>query len=197
MTTEAKIEANRRNAARSTGPRTEAGKATAAMNAVKHGLTADTVLLADEDEDSLNEFRAGLMQRLNPVGELEELLAERIVASAWRLRRVAKIEVALLETSRNDVWPPGSPEVLYGHGRNLGYAFLSDAEGPQCLGKLSRYESGLERSMYRALHELQRLQAARAGQAVPPPVTVDVTVDGGFVSQKPVEPRPVAELPDL
>lgn len=65
----------------------------------------------------------------------------------------------------------------------LGLGFARDAAEADALGKLARYEAALERSLYRALHELQRLQAARAGADVPLPAAVDVTVSaGGFVS---------------
>src|SRR5881392_3219333 len=60
-----------------------------------------------------------------------------------------------------------------GLAADLGAAF---GQASQTLSTLARYEAGLERAFYRALHELQRLQAARAGHAVPPPIAVDVTV---------------------
>ena len=61
----------------------------------------------------------------------------------------------------------------------LGRTLIRDAEGANAFSKLSRYESAIERSLYRALHELQRLRAARrAGDGVPPPVAVDVDVSG-------------------
>jgi hypothetical protein len=50
--------------------------------------------------------------------------------------------------------------------------------------KLVRYEGHLERCLYKALHELQRLQAARQGEKVPAPAALDVTLDGGFVPQR-------------
>lgn len=58
----------------------------------------------------------------------------------------------------------------------LGAAYIRDAEGPDAFAKLSRYEAALDRGLYRALHELQRLQAARAGQIVPAPAIIDVEV---------------------
>jgi hypothetical protein len=63
-----------------------------------------------------------------------------------------------------------------GNATTLGLALVRDAEGPDALSKLSRYETTIERGFYRTLHELQRLQAARAGQAVAPPVAVDVNI---------------------
>ena len=61
----------------------------------------------------------------------------------------------------------------------LGRTFIRDADGANAFSKLSRYEAAIERSLYRALHELQRLQAARrAGGGVAPPVALDVDVSG-------------------
>ncbi len=60
----------------------------------------------------------------------------------------------------------------------LGAAFRSDAIHAGAISKLSRYEAAIERSLYRALHELQRVQAARQDGQSPPSIAVDVTVDG-------------------
>ena len=91
------------------------------------------------------------------MGELELLLADRIVSSAWRLRRIVPTESNLFKEDR-------TPSKAFGYG------------GRETMGSLSRYEVTLERGMYKALHELQRLQAARQGQMVPPLETVDVEV---------------------
>ena len=61
---------------------------------------------------------------------------------------------------------------------SLGAAFVFDAENVGALSKLSRYEAAIERSLYRALHELQRIQAARQDGQQPASIAVDVTVDG-------------------
>ena len=61
----------------------------------------------------------------------------------------------------------------------LGGTFIRDAEGANAFSKLSRYETMIERSLYKALHELQRLQAARRADGdAPPPVAIDVDVSG-------------------
>jgi hypothetical protein len=57
MTTDAKTDANRRNASRSTGPKTQRGKAASKLNALRHGLTAETVVLPDENADAYVELR--------------------------------------------------------------------------------------------------------------------------------------------
>jgi hypothetical protein len=61
----------------------------------------------------------------------------------------------------------------------LGRTFVRDADKANAFSKLSRYEAAIERSLYKALHELQRLQAARRADGdVPPPAAIDVDVSG-------------------
>ena len=96
MTTPAQIAANRRNARRSTGPTTRQGKATAAQNARRHGLLAQVVTLPDEDPARFTTFHERMTTELAPVGPLEEFLVERIVAAAWRLGRVVRLEAGVL-----------------------------------------------------------------------------------------------------
>jgi hypothetical protein len=87
--------ADRRNAQLSTGPRTPGGKARVALNALKHGLTGQQVVMPNENPEDFDTFRTGLLSALDPHGELEETLAERIVIDRWRLRRVPLLESAL------------------------------------------------------------------------------------------------------
>src|SRR6266566_7794399 len=95
MASPKQIEANRRNAKQSTGPRTSTGKTKVAMNAVKHGLLAQQVVLPNEDEEEFAEFTFRLAHELLPVGELEDLLVGMIAACAWRLRRLQRVEKGL------------------------------------------------------------------------------------------------------
>src|SRR4051794_36322278 len=97
MASEKQIAANRTNAQRSTGPRTDAGKRIAKINAIRHGLTADAFLLSTDDPAQLAELRRAVRDDLQPEGALEEELVETVVVSAWRLRRVARIEAGLLQ----------------------------------------------------------------------------------------------------
>ncbi len=157
MTTQRQAEANRLNAKKSTGPRTLAGKAVVALNGMKHGLLSRESLVNGENEADLVDFGKRLRSQLAPVGELELLLVDRIVSTAWRLRRLVAVETMLFNNERE-------PD----HAFNI--------IGREKMGVLSRYEVTLERSFYKALHELQRLQAARGGQAVPLPEAVDVEV---------------------
>jgi hypothetical protein len=96
MATERQIAANRRNAERSTGPRTAAGKERSRRNALRHGLAAEQILLIDESADDFAGFAAALRASWDPVGEAEEVLCERIVLGNWRMRRVWRAEAAAM-----------------------------------------------------------------------------------------------------
>jgi hypothetical protein len=82
MSTHEQFEANRRNAQKSTGPRTVEGKRHASLNALKHGLLSRECLVTGESEADLVDFGKRLRVQLAPIGELELLLADRIVSSA-------------------------------------------------------------------------------------------------------------------
>ena len=92
MTNLLQIEANRRNALRSTGPRTEAGRAIASRNALKHGLTADRIILFDEQREQFDHFYSKLVAALKPRGPMEHQLAERVAITAFAL---AALDVAV------------------------------------------------------------------------------------------------------
>ena len=98
--TDKQIAANRRNAAKSTGPVTPAGKAIAARNSLKHGLLAKEIVIdAGEGAESRDEFDAMLLDlksHFEPQGPLEEILVEKIAVAYWRLRRAHRYEVGLI-----------------------------------------------------------------------------------------------------
>jgi hypothetical protein len=99
MTTLRKIEANRRNARKSTGPATEAGKDRARRNAVRHGLTAETVIVPCEDEEDYSLFEAAVTVDFNPQTAVERELVLRLASLLWRLRRAGAIETGLFKTA--------------------------------------------------------------------------------------------------
>lgn len=94
------IEANRNNARKSTGPKTARGKQTVANNALKHGLFARQLLLADEDPEEYRSLADDLQAGLQPVGALELSLVERITVTLWRQRRLVRAETAVIELDR-------------------------------------------------------------------------------------------------
>ena len=95
MTSDRKAEANHRNARKSTGPKTPEGKAAVRLNALKHGLLSQEILLPEEDEEVLQELGESLRAELQPVGELENLLVDRIVIAYWKLRRLDRVEAGI------------------------------------------------------------------------------------------------------
>ena len=214
MTTKRQVEANRRNAQRSTGPKTEKGKAVAKFNALRHGLTAKEVVIPGEDEEALMDLQDRLVRELDPEGVLESQLVDRIAVGLWRLRRVWSVEAGIFALERyrieyeraaeditkfqppmlsglNDLGKVITDQEMYDRAvrkaeqiriqgeqelPTLGLAFVQDAANANALTKLSRYAAAIERSFYRALHELQRLQSARQGETVVP-VAVNLTID--------------------
>src|ERR1039458_4469977 len=99
--TEAQTNANRRNAAKSTGPRTTEGKAASSRNALKHGLCADQHPLPGEDPEGFRLLLDDLFGRFRPVGDGEETLVLRIAADQWRLDRALPMEAGRKSTRLN------------------------------------------------------------------------------------------------
>jgi hypothetical protein len=92
----AKIEANRRNAQRSTGPITPEGKARSSKNALRHGVHSTLPVIPGlEWNEDWATHRAGILKSLAPKGTLEEALAERVALCLWRLKRVHRYETAI------------------------------------------------------------------------------------------------------
>lgn len=90
--------ASRVNGARSRGPRTVEGKARSSLNALTHGLTARTAIVLPlvERAEDWRAHLAGFVEALRPVGAVEEELVERMAAITWRLRRVERVEAAMI-----------------------------------------------------------------------------------------------------
>ena len=286
------VESNRRNARRSTGPRTAAGKAASRMNAVKHGILSGMVVVRglriQEHEEEYEALRKRCFESLAPEGPVEEMLVERVVMTQWRLRRAVLAETgeialsvdgglrrredrqplplgifgdpfqdtaaqmekttqgleyltAVLKSVRRDVERDGElteatcestrkwfinqpnaitralegfrekqsasveglseeeakeirpqPVLMFIDEKLEEYARLSEQReerenkdewarqaadvlpSAKVLDKILRYEGALERQLYRALLQLERLQRRREGENVPPPVTMEV-----------------------
>ena len=95
-TTPKQLAANRRNAMKSTGPRTPKGRAVSKMNALKHGILSKQVLVKglslQESEEELEALHRRFWEDLQPVGVVEEMLTDQIVTAHWRLRRALTAE---------------------------------------------------------------------------------------------------------
>jgi hypothetical protein len=144
MSSEARQIANSANAQLSTGPRTEEGKARSSQNARKHGLTSAEIILAFEDREEFEELQAQLEADVRPQGAIQQTLFDQLVASAWNLRRIRRMEYALTDSAA--------------HYMDL----VENVELTVRLDRLARHHTRIERSFQRALKELKALQTEAA-----------------------------------
>jgi hypothetical protein len=174
MASESQILANRRNAQKSTGPRTPQGKAAVSQNAVKHGLLARHDVISSESQAEFDLYRAQILDELAPVSPMESMLAERIVTLSWRLKRVSKIQNQAIDAlnAANTSSPLAKlTQSLLFKGQDQSQAALSTSVPNLALGRLAikdfanarvldrllMYERRMEHSLYKTLLELQRL----------------------------------------
>jgi len=169
---ENRLNANRANAQLSTGPRTQEGKARVKYNALRHGLLSQKVLFIDEEAGKYRRFAEQIRLEIDPLGAIEELLTERIITSAWRLRRCLDIESKASDNNRF------GPDDLTGLRTflDVGMGYIRDGHGSDAIARLSRYETTIERSLFKAMHELERVQARRRGVDVPVPAALDLVL---------------------
>jgi hypothetical protein len=121
MTSFRQIDANRRNAGKSTGPTTEKGKQRSRCNAVRHGLTAETVIGALEDAEDYGAFEAAIIADYDALSAVERELMLRLASLMWRLRRATTMETGLFEIQADQLSrfrqarqvQPASREVVY------------------------------------------------------------------------------------
>ena len=177
MPSQRQIDANRNNAQNSTGPVTPQGRAAVRFNAIKHGLTAENAVIGRENEEEFNQTLQALEAELQPVGSMEYALLHQIVAATWRLRRLRLTETGFFDLLAKDLTRELREKYTgLTNGSQMAFIVRRDSLGDNTLMKLCRYEAAIEGCFYRALHELQRRQAARAGQDVPLPIVADVDI---------------------
>ncbi len=200
MATERQIQANRRNAALSTGPQSPEGKAISAANAVTHGFSARNAVLPSESSEDYQALLDQFENEFQPQSALEQSLLRQLADSDWRLRRAARFESAVLlqriERSRRftDKYPdelpddPALSEICL-----LGYALINDADASDPLSKLSRHEARLSRHYFKALAQL--LKARRAGPTRrPKPRPTASPAQSGSAQSGPAQPAPAQSV---
>jgi hypothetical protein len=172
-----KVESNRRNSQKSTGPKTATGKKRVSRNAVRHGFFSKFLLIQHRDgkesQDEYDDFYADVRKHFQPIGWLEELWVEKIAVWSWRLRRLIRCESGqidralaghsyeLQQSKADDLAEPepapsSNPEM----DAMTDHLFLPEKEE---LDKLLRYEAMINRQLNHAIAELERLQARRNG----------------------------------
>jgi hypothetical protein len=150
---EARQTANLANARLSTGPRTDDGKARSSQNARKHGLTAAQLVIAAEDRNEFEDLLAQFQIDIQPQGALQQMLFDQLVAAAWNLRRIRRMEAELTASAQS---------------------YLDILDNPELtakLDRLARHQTRFERSFHRSLRELKSLQTGAALAPTLPPVS--------------------------
>jgi hypothetical protein len=162
MASERQIAANRRNAQKCTGPNTEAGKRASRMNALKHGMTARTIVLPYEDEIEYHETRAALIEGYQPASNAELMLVDQIAAGYWRTSRARAYERAMLTGHINSRKAEnGLKPVPDGEHDDLASAVVLAKEPKEAFDNYFRYDASIERALYRAINALEKLQSRR------------------------------------
>ena len=162
MTTNAQIKANRNNAKKSTGPRTEEDKSRVSKSALKHGLLARDTVLPGEDPAEFDRQLAALEADIQPANSLEFELVRQIADAQWRMRRLTRLETGFIaaavdntrrymEKRRPDELRPGYD----GETLLLGSAML---DRTQAFVHLARYDGHLSRRFFRAVKQLADLR---------------------------------------
>jgi hypothetical protein len=156
---EAQLNANRRNAERSTGPQTESGKQRVRLNGLRHGLTGQTVVMPGEDRAVYQQFCAGTIAALQPSGSAELALAQSIADDTWRLNRARAIEENIFALDLATTAPASDDDYETHQALTQARTFLDRAREIQLL---TLYAGRIARTLAKNTAELNMLQAARA-----------------------------------
>ena len=157
---DAQLQANRRNSQKSTGPKTEAGKSRARLNATRHGLTGQFHAFSEEDKAAYDEHCTALMADFNATTYREQSLAISIAEGSWRLSRARAMENNIFAIGMSgpigDATDGDNPEV---HAAICqARVWLQDGNKLQLL---TLYESRIRRNIEKDQKELADLQAIR------------------------------------
>jgi hypothetical protein len=190
-----KITANRANATHSTGP---IDTSKTRFNGLAHGLTSKQTVIPGESQEAYDSFAAGLEKDLRPSSAIENVLAERVIAAAWRLQRFTRVESAFL-SNRIDAYlennPDSDPDAAFA---NL---FIDPTEAAK-MRLFMRYQNAVQREYDKAFKEFQAAKAERRKQEMrqmvlgieceeftPSEEPVEAV---GFASHEAIQPHPAS-----
>jgi hypothetical protein len=177
MSSQKQIDANRRNALKSTGPKSEEGKARSSMNALRHGLTAAQAVLPHENEDDYEKLREGMLESYAPEDSAEQAVVEELVNAYWRLQRLHRVETQYWDNVGGS----------YNRGdQGIAEALLQTPD--RQMRNFFRYYAQVERSYYKALAAANQIKRERRDRK--PLKAIAATAQNGFVSQPEEEPQP-------
>jgi hypothetical protein len=155
---------NKSNAQKSTGPRTEAGKQRSSLNALRHGLTGQTVVLPTEDHSAYQRHSQAFLDEYQPNGATETQLAQCLIDTSWRLNRAAAVETNLFSlgiTEMEDRIRANHPEAEAALAMALAFR-----EHMRAFASISTQSQRLARQFERTLAQLRQIQAERRAAEV-------------------------------
>ena len=169
--------ANRKNAKKSTGPKTKQGKLTTSKNAIQHGLDAEKFVVIGEKINDLVIFRDRLIDHLKPQGVQEEIIVSKMIDVAIRLRRIPIIEAGIFnhemleyEAKENKdrvahaIEGIGDKEIIISANTIIcktGLAFARDCDQGSAILKLNTIEDRLLAKYFKLLELLKKMQKKR------------------------------------
>jgi hypothetical protein len=139
---------NRSNSQHSTGPRTPAGKLRSALNALTHGLTGRSVLLASEDPAAHQRHTQDFFDEYQPQTATEKQLVQELIDASWRINRVPALEADVLNRAANPPTPEAAIE-------------FDIVDAHLAIDRLALYSHRLSRQFHKTLDQLRQLQAER------------------------------------
>jgi len=175
MATIKQINANRKNALLSKGPKTDLGKLNSSKNSLKHGLTAKQLVIG-EDLKEFEKYRDHMIEELKPEGILEEQVVFKIIDVGFRLRRIGGIEAGIYnqEILHHEIDEYKQKmaekiefkdeELVQSSDRSInlkGLAFARDCKYGSAIVKLNTIEDKLMNKYYRQLDILKVMQEGR------------------------------------
>jgi hypothetical protein len=182
------VDANRLNALKSTGPKTPEGKERSRCNAIRHGLTAETVIVGFEDADDYEAFEATVIADYDAQSAVERELVLRLASVLWRLRRATGIETSLFESvikqpNQSEIITRADADLLLSllfldpkdrstkpntdafRKRHISQTFVRLTEMPTCpMSRLNCYEYMLWRQARQIVMTLKSLRSSSRGQ---------------------------------
>lgn len=162
MATQKQIEANRRNAQKSTGPKTEEGKSNSRLNSLQHGLGAIHVPLPHENPMELHDLRQGLIDTYQPANKQEMMLVDNIASAYLRMQRASRFEAALMNGQILNIKTKHGKSLDPDPTDDMGVILaMADENLEQAWRQLERYEKRATSAYYRGIETLRKLQNDR------------------------------------
>jgi hypothetical protein len=161
MSSAAQALANQENAQLSTGPRTPDGKRASSLNAIRHGLTSQLLVLPGEDHAPYEAFRVKLLAELAPRGTVEDMLAETVCSTHWRLERARKAELNLLALAQYEDLPPAIDTIDDPALRTAMIEAHASVKYERALRNIQIHEARLRSGVFKAIEQFRQAQSER------------------------------------